>query len=203
MSGPTGRPARQGHQVLIDAQGWAGPFKAQSARINDVSTNSFWYVFFPDTAIRTVNLLSGTAVVFAWLMLLAAGFLIRRRTGIDYPAVQVGAAMVVAYILLGRVHSPQYGLWIAPFLVVLAVPLLWQAFFAVSNIFLWLEWSWLLGSPSWTMQVAIGMSWVALCALTIVFLLRPDPGTEFDSRGGFTGAGNQKKHGGATQAVSI
>jgi hypothetical protein len=139
-------------------------------------------------------------VVFAWLMLLAAGFLIRRRTGIDYPAVQVGAAMVVAYILLGRVHSPQYGLWIAPFLVVLAVPLLWQAFFAVSNIFLWLEWSWLFGSPSWTMQVAIGMSWVALCGLTIVFLLRPDPGTEFDSWGGFTGAGNQKKHGGATQA---
>ena len=59
----------------------------------------------------------------------AAGFALAlwlgwRRYGREgvYPWIGVSASMLCAFVLLHKVHSPQYTLWLLPFLVLLRIP---------------------------------------------------------------------------------
>ena len=111
----------------------------------------------------------------------------RWRVAGEYPWVQVGAAMVTSYIVLGRVDSPQYGIWLLPFLAVIAVPPRWIAIFVVTDLWLWLQWSWLWSSPDWVMVSAMAFRGLALVGLTVVFLriplaVRQWPGSRLSAR---------------------
>jgi uncharacterized membrane protein len=156
--------------LLINAGGWSGPFLAQSDRINDKTTNSLWYWIFASDQTAISNLLSGLTVLIVWAWLLYVGLQRARQTDGGYPAVPVGAAMVAAYIALGRVDSPQYGLWLVPFLVVLAVPRRWIVIFAVTDIWLWGQWSWIYGTPGFFGNAAMVARGVAVAGLGLVFL---------------------------------
>jgi len=112
------------------------------------------------------------AVILGWSLVVGYGWRLWRATG-AYPWVQVGAAMVTSYIVLGRVDSPQYGIWLLPFLAVVAVPPRWIVIFAVTDIWLWLQWSWLWSSPDWMMVSAMAFRGLALAGLTVVFLRSP------------------------------
>ncbi len=48
------------------------------------------------------------------------------REGV-YPWIGVSASMLCAFVLLHKVHSPQYTLWLLPFLVLLRIPGRWSA----------------------------------------------------------------------------
>jgi hypothetical protein len=60
----------------------------------------------------------------------------RRSSGADaaYPFVQVGAALVAAFLLWGKVHSPQYALWILPFFVLLRVSPAWWVAYSIADL---------------------------------------------------------------------
>jgi hypothetical protein len=173
--------------LLVNASGWAGPYVMQSARINDKTTNSIWYWLLDPTQTSLANLLSGLAVLVAWAAALAAGYARRHQPG-GYPAVQVGAVMVTSYIVLGRVDSPQYGLWVLPFLVLLAVPRTWLLLFVVSDLWLWLQWSWLWGGPDWLMATAMIARPLVLAGLALAFLRAPDVSSQPSSTVTTTGA---------------
>lgn len=161
--------------LIANPSGWWAPFLMQSVRLNDRTTNSIWYSLFHDAPIHDVATWSAAAVGLTWVMLLVAGYLIgRREPGPGaYPWLQVGAAMVSGYVIVGRVDSPQYGLWLLPFVALLRVPTAWVAAFIATDMFLWFQWSWLWGSPDWLMVLAVIARFLVLAGLTVVFLVSP------------------------------
>ena len=60
-----------------------------------------------------------------------------------------------------------------PFLAVVAVPPRWLAIFAVTDIWLWLQWSWLWSAPDWMLWTAMAARGLALVGLTVVLLRSP------------------------------
>jgi hypothetical protein len=65
--------------------------------------------------------LSPALVMSSFAVAAAVGWWRWRREGI-YPWVGVSAAMLCGFLLLHKVHSPQYTLWLLPFLVLVQVP---------------------------------------------------------------------------------
>lgn len=111
--------------------GWRASFTFQQLRKVDITTNSIWYwghqlifgraaettqTWHDAVAIASPALIFGGFALALWLGL-------RRWTPTSaYPWVGVSAAMLAAFMLFHKVHSPQYTLWIIPFLVLLEVP---------------------------------------------------------------------------------
>ncbi len=64
---------------------------------------------------------------------LAIGWIRSGRDG-TYPFLQVGAAMVAAFLLFSKVHSPQYTLWILPFFALTTVNVAWWVAYTVVDL---------------------------------------------------------------------
>jgi hypothetical protein len=108
--------------------GWRASFSFQSLRKVDLTTNSIWFWGFrPDSGPEdpefqaTMDWLSPTLVLLSFALAAAVGWWRWRRTGV-YPWVGVSAAMLCGFLLLHKVHSPQYVLWLLPFFALLRVP---------------------------------------------------------------------------------
>jgi uncharacterized membrane protein len=115
--------------ALLGFPGWAASFAFQQQRPIDVSTNSIWFwgarPLMADLGVGedfepVVAVLSPASVLLAFVVAAAIG-LWRWRRGAVYPWIGVSAAMLCAFLLLHKVHSPQYTLWLLPFLVLLRI----------------------------------------------------------------------------------
>ena len=118
--------------VLAGREGWAATYAFQSARAADSSSNSVWYWVQPGLTTEQLNVLVPVLVVAAALVAAAWGVVRARREG-DYPVVQVCAAALVAFLLVNKVSSPQYTLWLLPFFALLRVHWGWWAAFTVAD----------------------------------------------------------------------
>lgn len=112
-------------------EGWRASITFQQLRQADITTNSIWYwglrpLFGPDTASealfqQVVSVASPTLVLAAFTLAMWLGWKRYIATGV-FPWVGVSGAMLCAFLLFHKVHSPQYTLWLVPFLVLLEVP---------------------------------------------------------------------------------
>ncbi|QDQ98834.1 glycosyltransferase family 87 protein [Tomitella fengzijianii] len=115
--------------AVLGLDGWLASFAFQGNRTADITTNSIWYwglrplIGDDDAYNSVVSIASPVLVVASFVLALWIGVRIARRTG-TYPWLQVSAAMLCGFLLLHKVHSPQYVLWILPFFVLLRVR--WQ-----------------------------------------------------------------------------
>jgi uncharacterized membrane protein len=114
--------------MIAGYEGWRASFTFQQLRKVDFTTNSIWFWGFrpesdpDDVAFQsTMNWLSPTLVLLSFAVAVAVGWLRFRREG-TYPWVGVSAAMLCGFLLLHKVHSPQYTLWLLPFFVLAQVP---------------------------------------------------------------------------------
>jgi uncharacterized membrane protein len=114
--------------ALLGYEGWWASFAFQGHRKVDITTNSIWFWGFrprsnPDNESfqGLLDWLSPTLVFASFALALAIGWWRYRREG-AYPWVAVSGAMLVGFLLLHKVHSPQYTLWLVPFFVLLQVP---------------------------------------------------------------------------------
>ncbi|MEP6696662.1 MAG: glycosyltransferase 87 family protein [Pseudonocardiales bacterium] len=112
--------------IVINRGGWWASYEFQGLRQADVTTNSIWYWGLPHLSRGTLNVLSPVLIATAFLVALGYGW-VRARREDRYPFLGVCGAMLVAYLLLNKVHSPQYALWLLPFLVLLRVRWGWWA----------------------------------------------------------------------------
>jgi hypothetical protein len=126
--------------ALFGYRGWRASFTFQRLRPVDGTTNSIWYWGFrpysePGNQLfqQTVSWLSPTLVLASFALAAALGWRRYRRTG-RYPWVQVSAAMLAGFLLLHKVHSPQYTLWLVPFFVLLRVRWGWVAGYLAADL---------------------------------------------------------------------
>lgn len=137
--------------AVLGWAGWLASFDFQGRRAVDLSTNSIWYWGLRPLvdaaspgggtnggpAVGRLRLLVDVAspalVLASFVVALAIGWRRYRRDG-TYPWVAVSAAMLSGFLLLHKVHSPQYTLWLLPFFVLMRVPWGLVAAYLVSDV---------------------------------------------------------------------
>ena len=118
--------------ALAGPEGWAATYAFQSARGADSSSNSLWYWILPGLSTERLNVV--IPVLLAVALAVALADAVRRaQSGDDFPFVQVCGAALVAFLLLNKVSSPQYTLWLLPFLALLRVHWAWWVAFTVAD----------------------------------------------------------------------
>nr|WP_233158292.1 glycosyltransferase 87 family protein [Actinokineospora bangkokensis] len=135
--------------ALAGFDGWLASFTFQGQRKADITSNSIWYwALRPDSEPQNdavnhlVNIASPVAVFASFAVAATIGWVRYRREG-TYPWVPVSAAMLCGFLLLHKVHSPQYALWLVPMFVLVRVRWGWiAAYFAADlamgiGIFVW------------------------------------------------------------------
>ncbi|MEJ2855745.1 MULTISPECIES: glycosyltransferase family 87 protein [unclassified Saccharothrix] len=134
--------------AIAGFEGWQASFTFQQLRRVDITTNSIWFwsmrPFMADQTMQgIVDVLSPVGILASFGLACWLGWRRFRREGGSYPWVPVSAAMLCGFLLLHKVHSPQYTLWLVPMFVLLRVPLGWAfAYFAADlamgiGIFRW------------------------------------------------------------------
>ena len=163
--------------IVINAPGWWATYAFHAQRAPNV--DSTWGLAFQGVSRDAITTASSTLTALALVAVVAAGWR-RARTSGEYPFLPVAGALLAAFMLFGKVQSPQYTLWILPFFALLAVPLhWWLAYVAVDvvvyvGIFRWYfdqaEQAVGLTRATQAMTVGVWMRAVLLAALVIVFL---------------------------------
>ena len=130
--------------AVLGNDGWRAAFTFQQQRAVDFTTSSIWYWGwrpYSDTAgfQAAIDWVSPLAVLASFALALALGWRRYRRDG-SYPWIAVSAAMLCGFLLLHKVHSPQYTLWLLPFLVLLRV-----------------HWGWIAGYPAADLVIGLGI----------------------------------------------
>jgi uncharacterized membrane protein len=126
--------------VVINRSGWFATFAFHEARWADYNSIWAWFVgarfaglTMPLFDVTTLNLVTGALTGAFMLAALGVGWMQARKRG-SYPFVQVSAAMLAAFLLFNKVHSPQYTLWILPFFVLLDVAVWWWIAYALADL---------------------------------------------------------------------
>ncbi|GAB4589850.1 glycosyltransferase family 87 protein [Nocardia sp. IFM 10818] len=116
--------------ALAGYEGWRASITFQQLRQADITTNSIWYwglrPMFGAGADSEATFQDVVSTASPLLVLASFGLAVwlgmRRHvlTGV-FPWVGVSGAMLCGFLLFHKVHSPQYTLWLIPFLVLLEV----------------------------------------------------------------------------------
>jgi len=135
--------------MLAGFEGWRASVTFQLLRKADITTNSIWFWGLrPDSepdnvpVQELIGMLSPVLMVISFVVACAIGWARYLKEG-AYPWVPVSAAMLCGFLLLHKVHSPQYTLWLIPMFVLLRVRWGWiLAYFAADlamgiGIFRW------------------------------------------------------------------
>jgi uncharacterized membrane protein len=125
--------------ALAGFEGWKASFTFQGLRQADITTNSFWFWGFrPESDPKNVafqdmvSLWSPITVLASFALALYLGWRRYKREG-TYPWIAVSAAMLCGFLLLHKVHSPQYTLWLVPMLVLLRVHIGWAIAYYIAD----------------------------------------------------------------------
>jgi uncharacterized membrane protein len=108
--------------AVINFDGWFGTYEFHEQRLPNF--DSMWFQGWPDMTVQSLNRLTTLLLVGSFLAILAVSLVRARSTGV-YPFLQVCGALLAAFLLWNKVHSPQYTLWLMPFFVVLATSVVW------------------------------------------------------------------------------
>ena len=120
--------------MLVNPSGWYATYAFHKLRPPNI--DSIWGVKFSwsfaatSWPVEQLNLLTTFLILSSFLVIFVLGWQRAHRDG-TYPVIQVCGALLAAFLLWNKVHSPQYVLWLLPFFVLLRVSLLWWAAYAI------------------------------------------------------------------------
>ena len=179
--------------MIAGYEGWRASFTFQQLRKVDFTTNSIWFWGFrpesdpDDVAFQaTMDWLSPTLVLLSFAVAAGVGWW-RWRRDATYPWIGVSAAMLCGFLLLHKVHSPQYTLWLLPFFVLVQVPWSWIGAYLLADlamgigIFRWyyhlhagVDFGIYDGFSAQAVMIGVWGRAALLVALFVVFLTVPD-----------------------------
>jgi uncharacterized membrane protein len=123
--------------VLANFDGWWATFEFHALR--GPNFDNIWAIrtlgplelpaLEPADLNRVTAILTGVMFIGAF----AFGFRRMKQDG-SYPFVQVSAALLAAFLLWNKVHSPQYALWLLPFFVLLRVNVGWWVAYTLVDL---------------------------------------------------------------------
>ena len=108
--------------ILINASGWWATYRFHADRA-PTSSGTIWAVLDSTLSTTTENWLAFSCLAASLVVITVGVFL--SRPSIGYPVVEWCAAATAAFILLNKVSSPQYILWLVPFLALLPLRSAW------------------------------------------------------------------------------
>lgn len=120
--------------ALINFDGWMATYRFHSNRVGNF--DSIWNLGFSQLGADELNLVTGGLTAAGFVVALGVGWWRARSDGV-YPFLEVGAALVAAFLLFSKVHSPQYTLWLLPFLVMTRVHIGWWVAYSVVDLFVY------------------------------------------------------------------
>ena len=163
--------------MLINFDGWLATYKFHGLRPPNYDT--IWAIRFSAIPIPTLNLLTGVLTILSFVAILFVGWRRGRKDG-EYPFLQVSAALMAAFLLWNKVHSPQYTLWLLPFFVMLRVHFLWWLSYTAADVLVYIgvfrffyaiQYFMVNPDPPFTaMRVGVYARALLLAALIVVFL---------------------------------
>jgi len=136
-------------------RGWWASFQFQWSRPIDMTTNTIWFWLFRPYSNSGNEVVQGrlalaatVATLLGLLLAVGVGWLRFRRDRV-YPWLPVCAAMLAAYLLANKVHSPQFVLWLLPFFVLLRIRAGWILAYFVADAAIgigFFRWQYLINS---------------------------------------------------------
>jgi uncharacterized membrane protein len=120
--------------ALANFDGWWATFEFH--RVRGPNFDNIWALrewgplSVPVLEPSQLNLVTAVLTATMFAAAIAVGFR-RARQGSAYPFVQVSAAMLAAFLLWNKVHSPQYALWLLPFFVLLRANIGWWIAYSI------------------------------------------------------------------------
>jgi uncharacterized membrane protein len=123
--------------IVANFSGWWATYEFHRAR--GPNFDNIWSI--RDWGPLSLPTLSPDQLNLVTLVLTAAFFLIALRFGWvrakrdrEFPVVEVCAALLAAFLLWNKVHSPQYTLWLLPFFVLTRVHIGWWAAYTAVDL---------------------------------------------------------------------
>ncbi|MDQ3955163.1 MAG: glycosyltransferase 87 family protein, partial [Actinomycetota bacterium] len=125
--------------VMINFEGWWTTYQFHSQRLPNYDT--IWLIgLHPDTNVNIspagLNITTTALMVVSFAGALWLGWRRVRKDG-EYPVIQVCAALLAAFLLWNKVHSPQYALWLMPFFALLRVNIGWWVAYSLADLFVY------------------------------------------------------------------
>lgn len=119
--------------MVVSWRGWLGVWAFHGRRSPDFGTVWFWIahhgrklspsVWWDSGGFRDLVTIGGLLLfAAASIFFLARGWSRRGEAG-GYPVAATGLGILASFLLVSKVHSPQYALWVLPLLVLLDVPI--------------------------------------------------------------------------------
>ena len=133
--------------AMANFDGWFATYEFHSLRLGNF--DSIWNLGFPSLTPSQLNLVTAALTAAAFIAALTVGW-IRSRDGRVYPFIEVSAALVTAFLLFSKVHSPQYTLWLLPFFVLTSVSVGWWIAYSLVDLAVY------VGVFRWFYDVAYG-----------------------------------------------
>jgi uncharacterized membrane protein len=118
--------------ALANFDGWWATYEFHRQR--GPNFDSIWQFGWPTWTADRFNIVTTVLLVVGFVIVLGAGWVLRRRYDGAYPVLQTSGAMLAVFLLANKVHSPQYTLWLLPLFVVLHVRVLWWAAYALVDL---------------------------------------------------------------------
>jgi uncharacterized membrane protein len=123
--------------AIAGFDGWLATYEFHTLRgpnfDNIWAVRDFGPIHLPFLEPERLNFVTAILTGALFVTALAIGWWRGKRVG-RYPVVAVSAALLAAFLLFNKVHSPQYALWIMLFFVLLRVPLAWWAGYAAVDL---------------------------------------------------------------------
>ena len=155
--------------ALISPQGWAWFWKFNAERGGEFG--SLWYLFvLAGRPIEDLNRITLPLFALACLGIAIAGMRAPRRPRLA----QLGFLVLAAFLVINKVYSPQYVLWLLPFLV-LARPnwrdwAIWQVAEVTYWAMVWMHIGGYLGEYGWLYDAATLLRIAATCYVAVLVL---------------------------------
>jgi len=164
--------------ALVNFEGWYATYGFHRQRT--ANFDSIWQLGWPHWPPAQTNLVTTALLVASFFVILTVSLYLGRRRSSTYPLLQTCGALLAAFLLFNKVHSPQYTLWLLPFFVLVRVHIGWWIAYALADlavyvgVFRWFyDFAYQGLDFTWAKKLMIAGVWsraALLGALILVFL---------------------------------